>query len=97
MNKKSPQSIGTFVRWIIFWGAPMLPIISLVLIYDSLAHAIGEHVAPYVCLGIAAVITVACMVSYEHFPQRLIIPVGIIGWALTISLGFWYLNIHTTP
>jgi TPR repeat protein len=54
MNKEEEASkVGTFGRWIVFWGAPMILFAVILWSYNPLARAIGEQKAPYLGLGIA--------------------------------------------
>jgi hypothetical protein len=75
----------------------MIPIVAMAPAYDWLAQIFGEHVAPYVGLGVAGIIAIAALTLYDHIPQHFIIPIGVVGWIVTLALGYWFLNIHTVP
>jgi hypothetical protein len=56
----------------------------------SLAQAVGEKALPYVLFFTPVVIGIGGMVIYEYFPKRLIVPFGIAGWIIGLSLIYWY-------
>jgi hypothetical protein len=96
MNKQHPPSIGPSGRWLIFFGIPMA-ILGILLTFTmrhgldkGLVHAFGETALPYVIFFTPVVIGIGGMVLYEHFPKRLVIPFGIVGWIVGLSLIFWY-------
>ena len=92
MSQQDSYRIGPGVRWIVFAGVPAIAMALLACSYESLAHAVGERYAPYVGLGIAAVIWILSLKAYDYIPKRLILPIGVIGWIVTLSLGYWFLN-----
>ncbi|MGB8371203.1 MAG: hypothetical protein WCF71_18130 [Verrucomicrobiia bacterium] len=96
MNKKHHNGIGPAGRSLIFGGIPVA--ILAVLLVTTLRHglepglsnAVGEKALPYVLFFTPVVIGLGCMVLQEHFPKRLVIPFGIIGWVVGLSLIYWY-------
>lgn len=58
--------------------------------YEFLVHTVGERVAPYLDLGIGGIITIVSLILYDHIPKRLVYPIGIVGWIVTLSLGYWF-------
>jgi len=50
----------------------------------------GQNAAPYVVFFTPVVIGVGGMVLYDYFPKRLVIPCGIFGWIVGMSLIYWY-------
>ena len=91
MNSKVPYGIGPGVRWLIFAGIPFAIISVLFTTTErSLGHFVGQNAEPYIIYFVPAVIGIASMVLYDHFPKRLVIPFGIIGWILGLSFIYWY-------
>ena len=95
MNKKNPNGIGPVGRWSIFFGIPVA--LLAILLVSTLHHGlnqipkiVGEAAAPYVVFFTPVIIGIVGMVLYEHFPKRLVIPLGIVGWIVGLSLIFWY-------
>jgi hypothetical protein len=92
MNEQSPDRVGPGVRWFVFGGFPMIAMALLACCYESLVRVVGERPAPYVGLGIAAVVWIGSLVVYDYIPKRLILPIGVVGWIVTLSVGYWFLN-----
>ena len=96
MNKKYPHGIGPSGRWLIFAGIPTAILAVLLVstlhhgLVKSLAQAVGEKALPYVLFFTPVVIGIGGMVIYEYFPKRLIVPFGIAGWIIGLSLIYWY-------
>jgi hypothetical protein len=85
--------IGQTGRLKIYFGAPIFIMAAagmLTSLFESLERLIGPSVAPYVMLGMALLILAAAWALYDHIPEKVIIPIGIIGWMLTLSLIFWF-------
>jgi hypothetical protein len=89
------KGIGPSGRWLIFSGIPVATL--AVLLVSTLHHGlnqipkiVGETSAPYVVFFTPVVIGIGGMVLYEHFPKRLVIPLGIAGWIIGLSLIYWY-------
>ena len=60
--------------------------------HEAIVRAVGEGLAPFIGLGIAAIVWILFLMLYDRIPKRLLFAFGIIGWILTLSLGYWYLN-----
>jgi len=91
--REHPQFISAGGRWLIFAGLPLAIcaiLFVLVVPHDRLVHFTGEKFLPYVLFFGPAAIVIGFMVLYDHFPKRLIIPVGIIGWIVHFSALGWF-------
>ena len=93
----SERQIGPSVRWIVFWGGPAAIVAVLMCNYEFLVRAVGEKTAPFLGLGIAGVVSIISLLLYDRIPTRLLIRIGIIGWILTLLLGYWYLQYGPSP
>jgi hypothetical protein len=91
LNKQYPYGIGPAGRWYIFSGIPVA-IIALfhTTVEQSLDQLFGEKISPYLDLFIIALIAISALVLYDYFPKRLVIPLGIAGWIISLSLLYWY-------
>jgi hypothetical protein len=90
---KNDKKLGPSGPWIIFSGIPMaVGAVFFVLTEpnNSLEHAVGEKAFPYALAGVAAAIMITGIVLYDHFPKRLVIPFGIVGWVIFTSLFCWF-------
>ena len=75
----------------IFLGVPVFFIfLTIMMAYDPLARRVGERFAPYCLLGIITGIVSAGLILRDHIPRRLQLPIGLLGWLLTIGFLFWY-------
>jgi hypothetical protein len=93
MNNKYPHGIGPAGLWLIFGGIPLAVLAIFFAVteqHHALENAVGEKVFPYVLAGVPAVIMISGMVLYGHFPKRLVIPLGIVGWMIHISVLCWF-------
>jgi len=90
MNDKSPYGIGSFGRWWIFSGASMFVMALAMSKWPLLDYIFGQKASPYVFLGICGIVTIISLVLYDYIPKRLVIPIGIIGWILTLSFLCWF-------
>jgi hypothetical protein len=95
MSAKPPDKIGRAGRWLIFAGIPTA--VVAVLVVSTLHHGlnqipqfVGEKAAPYIVFFTPVVIGFGGMFLYEHFPKRLVIPCGLVGWVIGFSLIYWY-------
>jgi hypothetical protein len=70
----------------------MIAMALLAYCYESLVHSVGERRAPYIGLGIAAAVWIGSLIAYDYIPKRLVITIGVIGWIVTLLLGYWFLN-----
>lgn len=93
LNKKAPYSIGPGGRWLIFAGFPLAIwaiFFAVTEPHHALEHAVGDKVFPYIVFFVPASIVIAGMVLYDHFPKRLVIPFGIVGWIVNFSIFYWF-------
>ena len=95
MNEKNLFRIGPSGRWLVFSGVPVAFI--AIVMASTLRHGlneipkiVGETAAPYLVFFTPVAIGIACMVLYEHIPKRMVIPLGIAGWVIGLSLLYWY-------
>jgi len=91
MTKKPPRNPGE--RWLIFSGLPVATCAVFYAISESnhrLEHIVGQKLFPYAVLGGPALLIIVGMIYYEHFPSRLVIPLGILGWLVTASILCWF-------
>jgi hypothetical protein len=94
-SEKHTDKIGPSGRWLIFGGIPVA--VVAILLVSTLRHgflgledSLGQNVTPYVVFFTPAVIGFGSMFLYDHFPKRLVIPCGIVGWIVGMSLIYWY-------
>jgi hypothetical protein len=91
VNEKYPHGIGPAGRWLIFAGVPMAIIfIFFTATESSLDRIVGQNAEPYIDLFVIAAIVISCKILYDHFPKWLIIPIGIAGWIIGLSVIYWY-------
>jgi hypothetical protein len=90
MSAKNPFSIGPYVRGFLFFGVAALPLFVIGANMVALERIVGSEFAPYVLLGIAAVLMIIGRLLIRRVPPRLIIPIGAIGWVLAILYAGWY-------
>jgi hypothetical protein len=92
MSEKYPYGIGPGGRWLIFAGFP-LAICAILLastLRDGHIRGVSENFLPYVVAGVPAAIIIGAMVLYDHFPKRLVVPLGILGWIVNFSVLLWF-------
>jgi hypothetical protein len=95
MNEKRPHGVGPAGRSLIFGGIPVA--ILAVLLVSTLHHGlnqipeiVGEKAAPYIMFFTPVVFVFGSIVLQEYFPKRLVVPFGILGWIVGLSLIYWY-------
>jgi hypothetical protein len=64
--------------------------ILLTPLFEQLPRPFGEKYFVYVALGIVLAITAVSLFLYDRIPKRFIIPIGIVGWMLILSLVIWF-------
>jgi hypothetical protein len=87
MNSKY---IGPGGRWMIFWGAPGFVIAIIACKWPLLNYVIGSKAAPYVFCGIVMLLAAINCILIDRIPKKLVVPIGIVGWILTVSLLYWF-------
>lgn len=74
----------------IYFGFPVFFIALLTPLFERLPRLVGEKYFIYVTLGIALAVIALSLVLFDRIPKRFIVPIGIIGWMLTLSLIAWF-------
>jgi hypothetical protein len=91
-KKKHSQNIDPATSWVIFAGIPIA--IIAILLASTMRHGdirgVSEKALPYVLLFGSAAIIVGCRELYHHCPRRLIIPLGVSGWVIAVTVMCWY-------
>jgi len=85
--------VGFWGRVKIYLGAPVFIMAATGVLTPAeklLTRALGDNVATYVTLGIILVVIAMSLVLYDHTPKNLIVPIGVIGWLLTLALIVWF-------
>ncbi len=85
-GKIERKFIGPTDRLRIYFGAPLFVIAVSSVFFERLLHMVGVGTGAYVGLGIALAIIAVSLFLYDRISKRFIIPVGIIGWLLTVVL-----------
>jgi len=84
-RKVQKRFVGRGAQMQIYSGVPVFIVaIGTSLLLGRLAPILGDRVAAYVWLGFVAVVLVLSFIMRDHIPERLLIPIGIIGWLLLI-------------
>lgn len=92
MREKRSKIIGPAGYWMIFAGVP-IAIMAIMLastLRDGNIRGVSEGALPYVILFVPLAIIVGCHELYRHVPQRLVIPIGIVGWVISVSVMCWF-------
>jgi hypothetical protein len=82
--------VGQTGRSKIYLGAPIFVIAMLGFFFEKLLHLVGSEMGAYVGLGIALAIIAASLFLYDRIPAKFIVPIGIIGWLLTLALALGF-------
>ncbi len=82
--------IGPGGRFFIFSGVPTFGVAVLVCIQEPLIRAVGLKASICIGLGMVMAFYSISMFLSNYIPKRFIIPLGIIGWILTLSLLYWF-------
>ena len=93
MSGNNPRWIGPPGRWLIFSGMPMAVCAVFFVIaerHHALEHAVGQKAFPWVFCGVIAAIIIGAMVLEEHFPKRLAVLCGAVGWLVTAAILCWF-------
>ncbi len=87
--------VGVGGRLDIYFGAPVFIIVVLgKLLFEKLLHVAGLKIGIWIVFGIALAIITVSLLIHDRIPAKLRIPIGIIGWLLTISIIFWFVASH---
>ena len=93
MKRQHSHGIGPVGRWLIFSGIPMAMwavFFAYTEPHHALEHAVGGKWFPFILVGVPAALMVMGMVFYDRFPKRLVVPLGIIGWIISIAILCWF-------
>ena len=82
--------VGSGGRIRIYMGLPLLVTVLLTPVFGRLPRLVGEKYFIYVVLGIVLAVVALSLFLYDRIPQRWVMPIGIIGWLLTLALAVWY-------
>lgn len=84
---RQPRMVSRRDSWLIFSGIPfsVLAIYS-VMVGPSEHQLVGQNAEPYVVFFVPALIVIIAMLVFNHFPKRLVVPLGIIGWIITFVI-----------
>ena len=83
--------IGQTGRMKIYMGAPVFVIVVIDgLFFESFLNTFGSAIGACIGLGIALAIIAVSLFLYDLIPEKFIIPIGIIGWLLTLSMALWF-------
>jgi len=78
--------------WWIFVGIP-IPITGiLIFALEPIAHTVEQKTG----VAVAAIVATfaASMYFCDRLRRRFVLRLGILGWALTFALGYWYFKTH---
>jgi hypothetical protein len=72
----------------IYFGAPIFIIAVLGRIFfEKLLNAAGTETGVWLAFGVALAIFMTGLILYERISPKFVIPIGIIGWLLTIAMA----------
>ena len=75
----------------IYFGAPLFIIIVSMSLLESWTHLLDSQLGAYAFIGLLMLIVTVSFLLYNHISPRFILPVGIIGWLLTLILALGFL------
>jgi hypothetical protein len=87
---ENPHASGPPAKWMVFAGAPFVSLPVIVYTHRELSQVVGETPLPYVITGIIVVFFVIAMALFERIPRKLVTPIGLAGWTITVTLLCWY-------
>jgi hypothetical protein len=92
MNEKYPCGIGPAGRWLIFAGFPFsfCAILLALTLRDGHIRGVSENFLPYVVAGVPSTLMIGGMVLYGYISKRLAVPLGIVGWVISVSVLCWF-------
>jgi len=88
MNENQPFGIGTFGRFVIFSGVGMAFMAVFSFASKRLDRSLNETTLLCVVFGMLTVSVFGVMYFFRRCPERMIIPIGIVGWFLAFLLIF---------
>ena len=82
-----PRVLGPAGPWLIFSGVP-LSFVALLMVFvvqsDGRVFHVSQRYMPYALLASVSVVMIVFRELFHRLPKRLIIPLGIIGWAIVV-------------
>lgn len=84
--------LGGELSWYAFLGIPVPLTAILVLTLEPFARTVGEKSG--VAVGAIVAVFAAAMYFCDRLPQRLVFRLGLLGWVITVALGFWYFKTY---
>lgn len=82
--------VGFRGRYMIYSGVPIFIIALVSPCFERLLDRLGTATGAYVFLGLAMVILAVSLGLYDRIPAKFIVPIGVIGWLLTLSMILWF-------
>jgi hypothetical protein len=79
--------------WLIFLDIPVSLVVLSSPAYDPLGRTVGQDTAVYVALVIALAIFATCLIVCDRIPHRLVVRLGLVGWAITLMLASWHFGL----
>jgi hypothetical protein len=80
------------VAWWTFLGIPVPLTAGLILAIEPYART-NEQKSGFAVAALVLVFGVAMFIG-DRLPRRLVLRLGILGWVLTLVLGFWFFKTH---
>ncbi|GEM_PF-7076822 len=80
------------LNWWIFLGIPTPLTIALVMFFEHFARTVGEKTA--VVFVAIMIVFIPAMYFCDRIKHRIVIWLGLLGWALTIAGGYWYFKTY---
>ncbi|MDE3067537.1 MAG: hypothetical protein KGJ60_08295 [Verrucomicrobiota bacterium] len=95
MNSKYPYGLGPGGKWLIFsvafWAVATIIFTSVGFgRFDEMELRIGTAATLCVIWGTITGIGIVAMIVYSRLSQQLAMWLGVIGWIVTVSLGYWF-------
>lgn len=91
MEAAEKKFVGRRGEGQIYMGAPFsLFLILSILLFDRLENMFSTKTAVYTLLVGFLAIVFASLWLLDRIPRKCIIPIGIVGWAVSLSLAVWF-------
>jgi hypothetical protein len=82
--------VGRRGRLTIYLGAQIFIFAAFTPVVGTLSKRFGDHADIYSCLAFLLVVVAVSLFLYDRIPERFIVPIGIIGWLLTVLLAIGF-------
>jgi len=86
------EKIGPYGVGILYTGVPMIFVAAVGVHLDELCRLFGNSGGAYAFVGISMVLAIIFLFVRFRISKRTAIIAGMVGWLITLSLGFWYCN-----